>query len=108
MKVAVKKSTTKNANANRGESAVDLQEQISRRAYELYERRGREHGHEVEDWLQAEAELAEERNKWLAAETAKKDRKPRTTAPRKAKSGRLKKSSSSARIKTEEAARNGN
>lgn len=30
---------------------------IAHRAYELYEQRGREHGHEVDDWLQAEREL---------------------------------------------------
>ncbi|MFI5107278.1 MAG: DUF2934 domain-containing protein [Terriglobales bacterium] len=34
-----------------------LEEQICRRAYELYEARGREHGHDREDWLQAEAEI---------------------------------------------------
>jgi hypothetical protein len=33
------------------------QEQIERRAYELYVERGREDGHAVEDWLAAEAEL---------------------------------------------------
>jgi hypothetical protein len=33
--------------------------QIARRAYELYEARGREHGHDVDDWLQAERELKE-------------------------------------------------
>jgi hypothetical protein len=27
---------------------------IARRAYELYEARGREHGHDLDDWLQAE------------------------------------------------------
>jgi len=32
-------------------------EKIRQRAYELYEARGREDGHEVEDWLQAEAEV---------------------------------------------------
>jgi hypothetical protein len=30
---------------------------IARRAYELFEQRGREHGLDVEDWLQAEREL---------------------------------------------------
>jgi hypothetical protein len=30
---------------------------IARRAYELYEKRGREHGHDLDDWLQAEREL---------------------------------------------------
>lgn len=37
------------------------QEDIARRAFELYEARGCEQGHDVEDWLQAERELAEER-----------------------------------------------
>lgn len=32
-------------------------EQISRRAFELWDRSGRQHGHDVENWLQAEAEL---------------------------------------------------
>ena len=30
---------------------------IARRAYDLYLARGCEHGHDVEDWLQAEREL---------------------------------------------------
>lgn len=30
---------------------------IARRAYALYLARGRENGHDVEDWLQAEGEL---------------------------------------------------
>jgi len=36
----------------------DLEHQIRLRAYELYEARGREDGHEVEDWLRAEEEIA--------------------------------------------------
>jgi hypothetical protein len=34
-------------------------EQIARRAYELYLNRGQTSGHELEDWLQAERELSE-------------------------------------------------
>ena len=34
-----------------------LQLAIARRAYELYEARGREHGHDWEDWFRAESEL---------------------------------------------------
>jgi hypothetical protein len=37
-------------------STSELQEQIRRRAYELYEQGGRSDGHELEDWLQAEWE----------------------------------------------------
>ncbi len=32
-------------------------EQIRRRSHELYEARGQEDGHDLEDWLQAEAEI---------------------------------------------------
>ena len=39
-----------------GSEAV-AEEEIRRRAYELYEERGREGGHELDDWLRAEAEI---------------------------------------------------
>jgi len=32
-------------------------EEIARLAYQLYERRGRRDGHDVDDWLSAEQEL---------------------------------------------------
>lgn len=35
----------------------DIEEQIRKRAYELFEVRGREEGHELEDWLRAEKEI---------------------------------------------------
>jgi hypothetical protein len=35
----------------------ELEEQIRGRAYQLYEQRGRIEGHDVDDWLQAIAEL---------------------------------------------------
>lgn len=35
----------------------EIEEQIRLRAYALYEERGREDGHDVEDWLRAEAEV---------------------------------------------------
>lgn len=35
----------------------DIEESIRRRAYELYELRGREDGFALDDWLQAEAEV---------------------------------------------------
>ena len=50
-----------------GESNSELQEEIRRRAYELYERRGQGDGHDFEDWLQAEAELTKEDSKAVAA-----------------------------------------
>jgi hypothetical protein len=36
---------------------VDLEEQVRERAYQLYLERGEVPGFEVEDWLQAEAEI---------------------------------------------------
>lgn len=41
--------------------------EIRIRAYELYEQRGRENGHDMDDWLQAEAELSTQRSKAIAA-----------------------------------------
>jgi hypothetical protein len=43
-------------------SAVIPEEHIAQRAYALYEARGREDGHDLADWLQAERELLEERS----------------------------------------------
>jgi len=37
-----------------------LEDQIRERAYELYEARGREDGHDLEDWLLAEEEIVEQ------------------------------------------------
>jgi hypothetical protein len=45
-------------------STPNLQEQIRLRAYGLFEQRGRE-GHEVEDWLQAESELTQQKTKTI-------------------------------------------
>jgi DUF2934 family protein len=39
----------------------ELQHQIRLRAYELYETRGCENGHELDDWLRAKEEIREKR-----------------------------------------------
>ena len=40
------------------QGSLELTEELIRvRAYHLYEKRNCEHGHDVEDWLQAEAEI---------------------------------------------------
>jgi hypothetical protein len=52
MRVPVK---TSSPSGKTGAEAVA--EQIRCRAYELYEERCREDGHDLEDWLEAEAEL---------------------------------------------------
>ena len=49
------------------QSAPDLEEKLRQRAYELYEARGREAGHDVDDWLQAEAELSAAKSSTEAA-----------------------------------------
>jgi hypothetical protein len=36
-----------------------FEDEIRRLAYQLYEERGREDGHDVDDWLHAETELTE-------------------------------------------------
>ncbi len=46
---------------------AQLEERIRIRAYELYEARGREDGHDREDWLQAEGEILGRRQKATAA-----------------------------------------
>jgi hypothetical protein len=49
-------SSTKEFSEGR-RAQLGVEDTISRRAYELYEERGREHGHAEEDWLRAEAEV---------------------------------------------------
>jgi hypothetical protein len=44
----------------------ELEDQIRRRAYELYEERGREDGHELEDWLRAEEEITSKKSRTAA------------------------------------------
>ncbi|HEX4921347.1 MAG TPA: DUF2934 domain-containing protein [Candidatus Bathyarchaeia archaeon] len=46
---------------------LELDDQIRERAYELYEARGRGDGHDTEDWLQAETDLAEKKVRPIAA-----------------------------------------
>lgn len=38
--------------------SADVQERIRRRAYELFQQRGGQHGFDVQDWLKAESEFA--------------------------------------------------
>ena len=51
------RSTSDPTPTDTGLRTPDLEEKIRARAYELYERRGRDEGHHIDDWLQAEAEL---------------------------------------------------
>jgi hypothetical protein len=44
-----------------------IKEAIRRRAYDLYEARGREDGHDLDDWLHAEEEITEKKAREIAA-----------------------------------------
>ena len=44
----------------------ELEHQIRLRAQELYEARGREDGHELDDWLRAEEEITSKKVKTAA------------------------------------------
>jgi hypothetical protein len=46
---------------------VELEHQIRLRAHKLYEARGREDGHELDDWLRAEEEIAGKKFRTVAA-----------------------------------------
>ena len=52
---------------NQSEPTPEILEQIRARAHELFEQRGREEGHDMDDWLQAEAEVTQQRAKTKAA-----------------------------------------
>ena len=39
------------------QSHLDLEERVRRRAYEIWAERGRQPGHELDDWLQAEQQV---------------------------------------------------
>jgi hypothetical protein len=45
----------------------NVEETVRTRAYELYEKRGREDGHEVDDWLHAEEEVTKQKIRTTAA-----------------------------------------
>ncbi len=54
----MKKQHTTNVESEGGlPSAEQLEEKIRQRAHELCELRGWEHGHDLDDWLEAESEL---------------------------------------------------
>ena len=57
------------------ETATPHAEAIAKRAYELYLQRGSVPGHEMDDWLQAEAELSS------AAATADASERPTSVQP---------------------------
>jgi len=59
-----------------GEFALNIREALARRAYELFEARGYQHGNDLEDWFRAESELLHPSN----VETWETDREVVVTA----------------------------
>ena len=59
LKADSKKARTKQTGAagNGNAIPINLEDEIRRRAYELYAERGFDSGHEYEDWLRAEREV---------------------------------------------------
>lgn len=47
------------AGLQKTDGGSELQDQIRARAFQLYEQRGRDEGHDLDDWLQAEAEVSQ-------------------------------------------------
>jgi hypothetical protein len=62
-------------------STPDIQEQIRLRAYRLYEQRGWE-GHELDDWLQAESEVTQQKAKTVIAQNLILKERKRTRTQR--------------------------
>jgi hypothetical protein len=60
-------ATSRQTSTQVTKSTQQLQEQIRRRAYEFYEQRGGEDGHELDDWLQAESEVTQKHARPVAA-----------------------------------------
>ena len=71
----------------------ELHRRIATRAYFLFLNRGGEHGHDVEDWLRAEAEIRKE----LGHEAATFESNATSPKKRAATQGTLKRGTSSAR-----------
>ncbi len=46
---------------NNPAQTASLEEKIRIRAYELFQKRGAEHGRALDDWIQAEAEISQQR-----------------------------------------------
>lgn len=63
----MKTNSTKTMSMVPQESFGDHEPQVRRRAYELYEQRGRAAGSELQDWLQAESEIIANVREGIAA-----------------------------------------
>jgi hypothetical protein len=59
----MKSAISEKSNSVEGVSSENSRERIEARAYEIYQQRGREHGRDVEDWLQAESDVIQKRGR---------------------------------------------
>ena len=64
---AMNTNPTKKPAATVPNDPSELEIKIRERAYELYEARGREDGHDLQDWLRAEEEITEKKLRPIAA-----------------------------------------
>jgi len=106
MKVPLGKTQARTANGASAAANDDMSERIRRRAFELYERRGRADGQDIEDWLQAEAEIAAELSQPVATAAVKKSRRAGSQIS-KAKTTSVKKPTSSMKDRSKEETPNG-
>ena len=63
----IAKDPTKKPPATIISDSQELENQIRQRAYELYEARGGEDGHDLEDWLRAQEEITAKTARGIAA-----------------------------------------
>ena len=63
----MEKEVTKKQPTSVTSEPQELEHQILLRAQELYEARGREDGHELDDWLRAEEEITQKKAGTVAA-----------------------------------------
>ena len=66
MKPAAKTPTQPGTTRQQIEPVSELREQIRLRASELYEQRGKEDGHDLQDWYQAESEMTPKKMKTVS------------------------------------------
>ena len=58
-------------------SVVESHDQIARKAYEIYRARGEKPGQDLDDWLQAEKELAKTMQQQKSPESSYQHQQPR-------------------------------
>ncbi len=60
--MAIQTSTKSPTTLRQERPTPELEDHIRRRAFELYEQRGREDCHDTQDWLRAEEEVIQKRS----------------------------------------------